>query len=228
MTGQRTWTTTASLLVLIWTGAPACSDDSGKTGGSGSGGTGAAGGAGGGTTGGAGGSGGGTGGSGGSANDCCENKISGGCSDSSIQQCVCDQDPVCCDEAWDDVCIDLAKTSCSLTCGGGSGGAGGSGGSSGAGAASGTGGSSTMMTCAAAETFFCGKANARDVHCSKVELCFDPGLQSIAGVSCAPVPQQSQCTDCMAYLPSAPQCPPGDSPMVSGTVNEGCRVFCGK
>jgi hypothetical protein len=43
---------------------------------------------------------------GGAVGDCCSAHEAGGCSDAMIEACVCGQDPVCCDEAWDEVCVE--------------------------------------------------------------------------------------------------------------------------
>jgi hypothetical protein len=51
--------------------------------------------------------------------DCCTAQEQGGCSDAMIEACVCGQDPVCCDEVWDDVCVEsVAGFGCG-DCGGG-------------------------------------------------------------------------------------------------------------
>jgi hypothetical protein len=36
---------------------------------------------------------------------CCEAGTEAGCPDAAVQQCVCDEDPYCCDTAWDDLCV---------------------------------------------------------------------------------------------------------------------------
>lgn len=38
---------------------------------------------------------------------CCSNHGGKGCSDATIQACVCQNDPRCCSEKWDDVCVAL-------------------------------------------------------------------------------------------------------------------------
>ncbi|MEX1366891.1 MAG: hypothetical protein AB1Z98_27435 [Nannocystaceae bacterium] len=37
---------------------------------------------------------------------CCEASMVPGCSDAAVQDCVCLQDPYCCDTAWDATCVD--------------------------------------------------------------------------------------------------------------------------
>lgn len=79
-------------------------------------------------TGGAGGSTGGTGGSTGTST-CCEAHFGLGCDTPSVQSCVCDDDPYCCNVAWDSICVNEAEAcgaSCSST--GGTGGMTGTGG----------------------------------------------------------------------------------------------------
>lgn len=40
------------------------------------------------------------------AGDCCEPSNSPGCDSWAIESCVCDQDPYCCNTAWDGMCVD--------------------------------------------------------------------------------------------------------------------------
>lgn len=40
----------------------------------------------------------------------------GGCSDTTVAQCVCDLDPTCCEAGWPARCRDLAVSSCNLNC----------------------------------------------------------------------------------------------------------------
>jgi hypothetical protein len=79
--------------------------------------------------------------SGGASNggDCCAPTGAPGCSDPSVESCVCASDSYCCDTEWDDICAGEVD---SLGCGTCSSGGGGSGGSSGGGGASGGGGTS--------------------------------------------------------------------------------------
>jgi hypothetical protein len=45
---------------------------------------------------------------GGSGTDCCTPHNTPGCDDTTIQQCVCNQDPVCCGDergVWDSICV---------------------------------------------------------------------------------------------------------------------------
>ncbi len=39
------------------------------------------------------------------AGDCCSVHEGTGCSNADIEACVCGQDPVCCEQGWDDVCV---------------------------------------------------------------------------------------------------------------------------
>lgn len=73
--------------------------------------------------------GGGMGGTGGTPGDCCVEKQTPGCSSPSITQCVCKNDPFCCQTAWDSLCVDEVTSLGCGNCGvGGMGGVGGSGG----------------------------------------------------------------------------------------------------
>jgi hypothetical protein len=38
--------------------------------------------------------------------DCCAAQPQGGCADAMIEACVCADDPTCCEQAWDDVCVE--------------------------------------------------------------------------------------------------------------------------
>ncbi len=49
--------------------------------------------------------------------DCCEAQPTPGCDDPVIASCVCDSDAFCCDNKWDQTCVDLASSECS-SCGG--------------------------------------------------------------------------------------------------------------
>ena len=40
------------------------------------------------------------------AGDCCEGHGGPACDDEAIAQCVCEQDPFCCDQLWDEFCAD--------------------------------------------------------------------------------------------------------------------------
>jgi hypothetical protein len=66
------------------------------------------------------------------SNDCCADAASPGCSDGSVESCVCAIDDYCCTTAWDAACVGIATNDCGA-CGGGAGGAGGAGGGSGGG-----------------------------------------------------------------------------------------------
>jgi len=48
--------------------------------------------------------------------DCCEPNGNLGCSNASIQQCVCDLDPFCCNTSWDGVCADEVESKGCGTC----------------------------------------------------------------------------------------------------------------
>jgi hypothetical protein len=50
----------------------------------------------------------------GAAADCCEDDVAPGCSDVSVEECVCDADPYCCATAWDSICVGEVE---SLGCG---------------------------------------------------------------------------------------------------------------
>ncbi len=55
---------------------------------------------------------------GGGAHDCCETHPTGGCSDPTIQSCVCAIDPYCCDTEWDGQCVLAAEALGCTDCGG--------------------------------------------------------------------------------------------------------------
>ena len=40
-----------------------------------------------------------------SLDDCCTATAAPGCADGSIEACVCGEDPICCDTAWDEICV---------------------------------------------------------------------------------------------------------------------------
>ncbi|KAL6056813.1 U3 small nucleolar ribonucleoprotein MPP10 [Balamuthia mandrillaris] len=48
---------------------------------------------------------------------CCIENLNGcgGCSDPSIQACVCDLDPSCCEDVWDSLCVTLATSECTVS-----------------------------------------------------------------------------------------------------------------
>jgi len=56
--------------------------------------------------------------SGGGVEGCCAPTDAPGCADAVIESCVCDLDPYCCDEAWDDACVNTAQTSGCSPCAG--------------------------------------------------------------------------------------------------------------
>src|SRR5690606_10757053 len=49
---------------------------------------------------------------------CCVAQDTPGCGNAGIEQCVCDQDPFCCEEQWDPVCVDKVEGLGCGTCGG--------------------------------------------------------------------------------------------------------------
>jgi hypothetical protein len=49
--------------------------------------------------------------------DCCTPTDGVGCGDPDVESCVCDLDPYCCEQAWDDVCVDLMSDAGCLSCG---------------------------------------------------------------------------------------------------------------
>jgi hypothetical protein len=54
------------------------------------------------------------------AGDCCtDNGEVSGCVDAAVQDCVCAEDPYCCDTAWDEICVDEVDSLACGTCGGG-------------------------------------------------------------------------------------------------------------
>jgi hypothetical protein len=52
--------------------------------------------------------------------DCCAGHAGPGCEDLVCCTTICNEDPFCCDEAWDDACADIAGDLCGV-CGGGTG-----------------------------------------------------------------------------------------------------------
>ncbi len=48
---------------------------------------------------------------------CCEASTAKGCNDAATQRCVCDKDPRCCTEAWDEVCVALVAGTSGSDCG---------------------------------------------------------------------------------------------------------------
>lgn len=47
---------------------------------------------------------------------CCEAHAGGGCNESAVQTCVCDQDAACCTFDWTQSCVDIAQSRCDATC----------------------------------------------------------------------------------------------------------------
>ncbi len=78
---------------------------------------------------------------GGEPGSCCEAGTGPGCDQPDVQSCVCDLDPFCCDEAWDDLCVDTGIDAGCGACEGATGGM--TSGGSTYGGASSSGGSST-------------------------------------------------------------------------------------
>jgi hypothetical protein len=56
----------------------------------------------------------------GGIDDCCSGHAGPGCDDLVCCTTICNEDPFCCDEAWDDACADIAGDLCGV-CGGGTG-----------------------------------------------------------------------------------------------------------
>jgi hypothetical protein len=53
---------------------------------------------------------------GGVGGDCCEPQANPGCGNENVAACVCDQDSYCCEQAWDQSCVNAAIVSCGLPC----------------------------------------------------------------------------------------------------------------
>ena len=51
------------------------------------------------------------------SNDPCETSLNPGCDDPAIMDCLCPQDPYCCEFMWDQVCVDAAESWCGAACG---------------------------------------------------------------------------------------------------------------
>ena len=47
---------------------------------------------------------------------CCEPAAVGGCLDQAVMDCLCADDPYCCDTLWDDICVEEAIAGCGLVC----------------------------------------------------------------------------------------------------------------
>jgi len=50
--------------------------------------------------------------------DCCEVQVTPGCGDPALQDCVCMQDAFCCDDTWDQLCVDEVDMFMCGSCGG--------------------------------------------------------------------------------------------------------------
>jgi hypothetical protein len=48
----------------------------------------------------------------GGGGDCCAAHGNPGCDDDQVEQCVCNQDYVCCVDPWDDICVGIAMDAC--------------------------------------------------------------------------------------------------------------------
>jgi hypothetical protein len=48
---------------------------------------------------------------------CCEANDVPGCDDAQVQECVCALDPYCCEQAWDEACVNTTKASGCSSCG---------------------------------------------------------------------------------------------------------------
>lgn len=55
---------------------------------------------------------------GGGSTACCDLHMMPGCDDMMVENCVCDLDPFCCNQAWDEQCVDEADQQCNADCGG--------------------------------------------------------------------------------------------------------------
>lgn len=51
-----------------------------------------------------------------SEGDCCGDHVAPGCGEVTCESCVCDADPFCCNNTWDDSCVGLASTECNDDC----------------------------------------------------------------------------------------------------------------
>lgn len=48
----------------------------------------------------------------GGGGDCCAAHGNPGCDDDTVEQCVCNEDYVCCVDPWDDICVGIAMDTC--------------------------------------------------------------------------------------------------------------------
>lgn len=48
---------------------------------------------------------------------CCEESPTVGCGDSECEACVCEEAPLCCEDIWDQNCVELAQSLCGWECG---------------------------------------------------------------------------------------------------------------
>ena len=56
-------------------------------------------------------------GGGGGGGDCCMPHGGPECDDVPVNDCVCELDPYCCDEQWDEICVSEAQYACTADCG---------------------------------------------------------------------------------------------------------------
>jgi hypothetical protein len=111
--------------------------------------------------GGTGGVGGAVGGSGGTTSEpCCTVHAAPGCADEGVRNCVCNEDPYCCDTGWDQQCVDNVDYLSCGNCNSGTGGFGGGGfGGSGGGTSCGKAGQGCGAQSDCCTTFYCVEYN---------------------------------------------------------------------
>ena len=98
---------------------------------------------------------------------CCTPGQTPGCSDSTVETCVCAQDSYCCTVAWDSICVGKVASLACGSCGNGSSSA--SSGSASAG--SGTGGGGQQACCDTAMTPGCGDKTVEQCVCKQDGYC---------------------------------------------------------
>lgn len=115
---------------------------------------------------------------------CCLTSTQSGCVDERVQNCVCSADSFCCEQAWDQACVDIADSSCAGNCsmggsGGGTGGAFPAGGTGGGGATGGSGGISGGDCCSVHGGVGCGVPPIMECVCEVDPYCCENSWDQI-------------------------------------------------
>lgn len=150
-------------------------------------------------------------------NQCCEASGAPGCNDDGVLACVCALDSFCCQVAFDEICVNLALTSCGATC-------------SNAGAES--------DCCAASDAPGCTEQTVHDCMCATDLSCCTSGFddvcvaQAIAecGAQCELPPPQSDCCSASSVpgctVPEVQECVCGIDPFCcAGSFDPNCAAL---